>query len=123
MFNTANQTYIYNVHCIVLQLLAETGIIGTILFMSPAIYIIFKMRRLVLDLRHVNSAETLPRVLTSVALEYQLFLLLNGMIDSTWHRISFWPFYSVSVIMAVYAQKKIDELKMAYSTMKGKSIT
>lgn len=107
MFNTANQSYIYNVHCILLQLLAETGIIGCTMFMTPVLFIIIQMKRTVNQLRTRNNNYFLPQILGSVALEYQLFLLLNGMIDSTWQRISFWPFYAVSIIMGVAAQGMI----------------
>ncbi len=109
MFNTANQTYIENVHCLVIQLLAETGLIGCILYMTPVVYIFRKMKKTVNYLRSVYTTDMLPQLLASVALEYQMFLLINGMIDSTWHRISFWPFYAVSIIMACVAQR------MAYS--------
>lgn len=105
MFNSANQTYIENVHCILLQLLAETGLIGTTLYMIPVVYIIRQMKKTVNQLKGISNVSVLPKLLASVALEYQLFLLINGMIDSTWHRISFWPFYAVSIIMGVAAKR------------------
>ena len=109
MFNTANQTYIHNVHCVVLQLLCETGVIGCVMFMTPVAFIIRQMKKTVNYLRKRNCTSLLPKLLASVALEYQWFLLLNGLIDSTWHRISFWPFYAVSIIMAVAAQRFAHE--------------
>ncbi len=117
MFNTANQTYIENVHCVLLQLLAETGLIGTILYMTPAIYVIRKIKKTINQLRSKPSGNKLPELLASVAFEYQLFLLFNGMIDSTWHRISFWPFYAISIIMATAAQRLAAEYRKSTEVM------
>lgn len=123
MFNSANQTYIENVHCLLLQLLADTGLIGTILYMTPVIYIFRQMKKTVNRLKLVGNKAFLPKLLASVALEYQLFLFINGMIDSTWHRISFWPFYTTSIIMAVAAQRMANSYEdMSISIVNQRAI-
>lgn len=103
-FNSTNHSYIFNVHSLVLQLLCETGLIGCVAFMTPAVFIIFMMKKNVVWLRE-NSNELLLNVVANVALEYQLFMFFNGMIDSTWHRMSFWPYYLISIILSVAAER------------------
>ena len=110
MHNSASDTDIHNVHNLILQLLSETGIIGCFMFMLPVTVILIEARKTVHLLRRAKNSR-LPRLLANVAFEYQLFLLLNGLLDSTWHRLSFWPFYAVSIIFAVAAVRMYSKSK------------
>ena len=91
---------IHNVHNCYLQLLCETGIVGTAIFIVLILFIFFKMFQYGIELKN-KKADSIYRVLMSSCLAYQLFFLVTAAIDPTFYSLIFWCLYSLSVVMGI----------------------
>ena len=97
---------IEDTHCIYLQFLCETGIVGTPLIVAPLLYYYFQVctqfRRL--KYRRGESPELrLAFNLTVNSFLLQSFLLFVGIYDPNFQRIIFWCFYALSILMLTAA--------------------
>ena len=97
---------IEDTHCIYLQFLCETGIVGTPLIVAPLLYYYFQVctqfRRL--KYRRGESPELrLAFNLTVNSFVLQSFLLFVGIYDPNFQRIIFWCFYALSILMLIAA--------------------
>ena len=97
---------IEDTHCIYLQFLCETGIVGTPLIVAPLLYYYFQVctqfRRL--KYRRGESPELrLAFNLTVNSFLLQSFLLFVGIYDPNFQRIIFWCFYALSILMLITA--------------------
>lgn len=97
---------IEDTHCIYLQFLCETGIVGTLLIVSPLLYYYFQVcaqfRRL--KQRRGESGElSLAFSLSVSSFMLQSFLLFVGIYDPNFQRIVFWCFYALAVLLLIAA--------------------
>lgn len=103
---------IRDVHNIILQLLAETGIIGLILILSPIIYIyketISQTTRL---WQNKNIDQIDPQIYSAntISLLFQTFIFTLALVDPSNYKIIFWPFYFVVVYLHLCTVKERDE--------------
>lgn len=99
---------IEDTHCIYLQFLCETGIVGTPLIIAPLLYYYWQVcaqfRRL--KQRRSESGElSLAFGLSVSSFMIQSFLLLVGIYDPNFQRIIFWCFYALSILLMIAAQE------------------
>lgn len=99
-----------DVHCIYLQFLCETGIVGTIFILTPLIHIFVKtVKVFVRECRkhrldgNIKSEVSLTAITVSFLL--QSFLLIMGAFDPCFQRLVFWCFYGIAVSLTIYAGK------------------
>lgn len=97
---------IEDTHCIYLQFLCETGIVGTILILAPLAYYYWQVcaqfRRL--KRRRWESPELRLAFRLSVgSFMLQSFLLIVGIYDPNFQRIVFWCFYALSILLLIAA--------------------
>ena len=87
-----------DVHCIYLQFLTETGIVGAPFLIAPLLYTYSLICR---QFHRLKAAEgkTLPRMLCISSFMIQSFLLFLGIFDPNFQRVVFWCFYAVAVLM------------------------
>lgn len=97
-----------NVHCIYLQFLCETGIIGFLIIVPVLFFFIYHAIRLFrLTLMSQKSNKT-SFCFSMISLLIQLFLLLIGFIDPCFTKLIFWNFYSIAIMflgIAAYVEK------------------
>ena len=99
---------IEDTHCIYLQFLCETGIVGALLILVPLVFSYFQVclqfRRL--KQRRAESRElSLAFGLSVSSFMIQSFLLFVGIYDPNFQRIIFWCFYALSILLMIAAQR------------------
>ena len=97
---------IEDTHCIYLQFLCETGIVGAVLIVAPLVYYYWQVcaqfRRL--KQRRWESPELrLAFGLSVGSFMLQSFLLIVGIYDPNFQRIVFWCFYALSILLMIAA--------------------
>lgn len=95
-----------DVHCIYLQFLCETGLVGAPLVIAPLAYCYYqvcaqfsRLKKRAADSDRQNTAFRL--CVTSFML--QSFLLFMGIYDPNFQRVVFWCFYALSVLLLISA--------------------
>ena len=91
-----------DVHCIYLQFLTETGIVGAPFLIAPLLYSYFLICRQFHRLKHLDGLTT-ARMLCVSSFMIQSFLLFLGIYDPNFQRVVFWCFYAVAVLMQLTA--------------------
>ena len=99
---------IEDTHCIYLQFLCETGIVGALLILAALAcsywQVCVQFRRL--KQRRRESGElSLAFGLSVSSFMIQSFLLFVGIYDPNFQRIIFWCFYALSVLLMIAAQE------------------
>lgn len=101
-FREVHGDSVADVHNIYLQFLCETGIVGTILILTPIIYIFVKT---VSQTRRLYKREErtediiLAAKLSGASLTIQTFFLVVGFLDPCFSKNIFWCFFIISVKM------------------------
>lgn len=106
-FNVFNDGQLSNVHNNYLQILCETGIVGFIFFVFPLFYILYRTFKTIKYLRINMTNAYVARIAASTSLSFQLFYLGISFIDPVWYKMFTWPFYGISVILMIYAEKAV----------------
>lgn len=88
---------ISDAHNIYLQMLCETGIVGTVLTLLPLGYIFVTTCRMLRRAKALEDRE--PLSLTIVSFLIQLNLLVLGLYDPSFQKIVFWCFYALAVML------------------------
>ncbi len=107
-YNVFNDGQLSNVHNNYLQILCETGAVGFLLFVPPLFYILARTFRTIRRLRLQRPGNESARIAASVSVSFQLFYLGISFIDPVWYKMFTWPFYGISVILIVYAEKALS---------------
>ena len=87
-----------DVHCVYLQFLCETGIVGTVLLMTPICYLFLTTVRLLNATKHMEDQT--PLKYASFSFLLQFFLLFLGLYDPTFQKSVFWYFYAAALMFA-----------------------
>lgn len=90
-----------DVHCIYLQFLCESGIIGFVCVILPIAYCYLHSLRQLLRLQKAQITDNIRivRILNYIAFGAQTFLFGIGLIDPSFERVHFWCFYGIALIM------------------------
>ncbi|MBK2404688.1 O-antigen ligase domain-containing protein [Erysipelothrix sp. strain 2 (EsS2-7-Brazil)] len=98
-----------DVHNSILQLLAETGVTGLFLVVTPFIYIYWNTMKDTFTLWNKNNNEECPYVLiaNSMSLVMQTFILITSMVDPINYKIVFWLLYYISFYLYVYSHTRL----------------
>ena len=91
-----------DVHCIYLQFLCESGIVGTIFIMIPLVYLYVQTLKQILRLQDRETKHALGSVcliLNHTSFCIQTFLGIIGIIDPCFERVNFWCFYGMALMM------------------------
>ena len=99
---------IMNAHNLPLQLLAETGIIGTVLILAPLLYIL--VVTVLNNARIIRNSIQTDNIKLATRLGYfsgtmQVYFLLLSLIDPAFFKLIYWPIYALAVICACKAKK------------------
>ena len=95
-------------HNIYLQMLCETGIVGTVLTLLPLFWLLFTtFRSLQAARKREDRAGTEP---LTVSLLIQGYLLFLGLLDPTFQKIVFWCFYGIAAMLLMVG---MDQQKTA----------
>lgn len=97
-----------DVHCIYLQFLCETGIIGFLIIVPVLFFFIYHAIRLFRLTLMAQKSNKTSFCFSMISLLIQLFLLLIGFIDPCFTRLIFWNFYSIAIMflgIAAYVEK------------------
>lgn len=95
---------ISDAHNIYLQLLCETGIVGTVLVLTPMFYTLWHSGGLLMKLRHRKGSTALELCCASFMIQF--FLLFVGLLDPSFQKIVFWCFYAIAVILLLAAMDR-----------------
>lgn len=87
---------IEDVHCVYLQFLCETGIVGTVLLMTPIFYLFITTIRLFKAAKYMEDKTPLRFAAFSFLLQF--FLLFLGLFDPSLQKSIFWFFYALALI-------------------------
>lgn len=87
-----------DVHCVYLQFLCETGIVGTVLLATPLFYLFFTTTRLLKAAKNMEDPAILR--LTSFSFLMQFFLLFLGLYDPSFQNAAFWYIYTPALMFA-----------------------
>lgn len=89
---------IEDVHCVYLQFLCETGIVGTVLLVTPMFYLFFTTTRLLKAAKYMED----PAILRFAAFSFllQFFLLFLGLYDPSFQKAVFWYIYTPALMFA-----------------------
>ena len=91
-------------HNIYLQMLCETGIVGTVLPFTPLFWLLFTtFRALQAARRREDRAGTEP---LTVSLLIQSYLLFLGLLDPTFQKIVFWCFYGIAAMLLIHGMEQ-----------------
>ena len=93
-------------HNIYLQMLCETGIVGTVLTLMPLFWLLFTTFRS-LQAARKREDRTGTEVLT-VSLLIQSYLLFLGLLDPTFQKIVFWCFYGIAAMLLMVGMEQQD---------------
>lgn len=94
-----------DVHCIYLQFLTETGIVGAPFFIMPLLYVYYLVCAQFSRLKKCPQEHTTARMLCISSFLLQSFLLFLGIFDPNFQRVVFWCFYAVAVLLLLTALK------------------
>lgn len=97
-----------DVHCIYLQFLCETGLVGAVLIILPMGYLYIQTLMQFVRLRksaHEIQNRNVIVMTNSVSFVIQSFLLIMGIYDPCFQRVVFWCFYGISIILSASALK------------------
>lgn len=118
-FQAEHGSGVADVHNIYLQFLCETGIVGTILILTPIIYIFVKtisQTRRIYKLNERGEDIVLAAKLNGISLTIQTFFLVVGVLDPCFSKNIFWCFFILSVKMldsATRLEKHTETNKIA----------
>ena len=93
------QSTVEDVHCIYLQFLTETGIVGTVLLVAPLFYLYYQVCAQLTRLKKRPGELCTARMLCITSFLIQSFLLILGLIDPTFQKIVFWCFYGIALML------------------------
>ena len=93
------QSTVEDVHCIYLQFLTETGIVGTVFLMAPLAYLYYQVCAQLARLKKRPGELQTARMFCITAFMIQSFLLILGFIDPTFQKIVFWCFYGIALLL------------------------
>lgn len=88
---------ISDAHNIYLQMLCETGIVGTALTLLPMGYLFVTTCRLLRRAKRMEDRDVLS--LTIVSFLLQMNLLVLGLYDPTFQKIIFWCYYAMAMML------------------------
>ena len=95
---------IQDTHNIYLQMLCETGIVGTVLTLTPMLWLLVTtFRALQSARRREDRRGTEP---LTVSLLLQSYLLFLGLLDPTFQKIVFWCFYGLAAMLLILGMKQ-----------------
>lgn len=98
-----------DVHNIYLQFLCETGIVGTVLIISPLGYLYYQVcaqfRRLKRQKKASPQQSNLAFSLCCASFLIQSFILFIGVYDPCFQRVIFWCFYGNSILLMICAMQ------------------
>ena len=97
-YQTIASVFVEDVHCVYLQFLCETGIVGTVLLMVPICYLFLTTLRLMNAAKHME--DRMPLKYASFSFLLQFFLLFLGLYDPTVQKSVFWYFYALALMFA-----------------------
>ncbi|AZK43434.1 O-antigen ligase domain-containing protein [Erysipelothrix piscisicarius] len=103
-----------NVHNIVLQLLAETGLVGFLGIMSPLLFSYYKTSYLLSEINTNESKDysiSVLKILISVSLLLQSFILFASLIDPINFKNIFWILYVILSMINSYVFSNINSTK------------
>jgi len=95
-----------NVHNIYLQLLCETGVVGTAFILAPFIVLLCKSIRL-LNYYSIKQNDAVGKQICLFSVIMQIFFLLCGMLDNPLFKPIIGMFYSVMIICVNNAETSI----------------
>ncbi len=107
-FQAAHGSSVADVHNIYLQFLCETGIVGTILILTPIFYVFVKtisQTKRLYKTAERNEDIILAAKLNGISLTIQTFFLIVGFLDPCFSKNIFWCFFIISVKMLDSATK------------------
>lgn len=107
-FRVIHGSDVMDVHNCTLQLLCETGIVGTIAILLPMTVIFFRAHRHSATLKRIEHDEPAIRMaslLDKTSIGIQVFFLVLSQMDPAFYKPVFWGFYSLAAIMTISAQK------------------
>lgn len=94
-----------DVHCIYLQFLTETGIVGAPFLMAPLFYCYYLVCAQFVRLKKRPGELQTARMLCISSFLLQSFLLILGIYDPNFQRVIFWCFYALAILMLQTALK------------------
>lgn len=97
-YQTVPTIPVEDVHCVYLQFLCETGIVGTVLLMVPIFYLFLTTARLLNAAKHME--DTRPLCYACFSFLLQFFLLFLGLYDPSLQKSVFWYLYALALITA-----------------------
>ncbi len=92
-----------DVHCIYLQFLTETGIVGAPFLIAPLLYGYYLICSQFSRLKHREGMET-AKMLCITSFLIQSFLLCLGIYDPNFQRVVFWCFYAIAILLQIAAR-------------------
>lgn len=102
------QGSVKNVHCVYLQFLTETGIVGTPFLLAPMFYCYYLICRQLTSLKKHAGEFQAARMLCVSSFMLQSFLLILSIYDPTFQKIVFWCLYGLALMMQITALKLED---------------
>lgn len=103
---------IRNVHNIVVQLLAETGIVGLIGVLTPLYFAYYKTYGIFTKVHSKISKIKISSVMKSaitISLMVQTFILFIAFLDPINYKNIFWIIYCIAILIAIYVNSRLIE--------------
>ena len=91
---------IRQVHNCYIQLLCETGIVGFVLYVGTLTAMFVKSIKITSLIKRKANDKRL-HILAATSVAYQLFFLLEGVLNPTWYKIVYLFFLSIAVIISI----------------------
>lgn len=95
---------IQDAHNIYLQMLCETGIVGTVLTLTPMLWLLVTTFRALQSARRREDRWGIESL--TVSLLIQSYLLFLGLLDPTFQKIVFWCFYGLAAMLLIAGLKR-----------------
>ena len=92
-----------DVHCIYLQFLTETGILGAPFLIAPLLYGYWLVCAQFVRLKQRPGELQTARMLCVSSFLIQSFLLILGIYDPNFQRVIFWCFYAIALLLLATA--------------------
>ena len=99
------QGAVKNAHCVYLQFLTETGIVGTPFLLAPLFYCYYLVCSQLMRLKKQAGELQTARMLCVSSFMLQSFLLILSIYDPAFQKIVFWCFYALALMMLTSALK------------------